>query len=178
MPDGGLVSAIAIRPDDSNHLVAGTHKGDVLVARNATANVNAITFTRARPRDGWVTSIAHDARSTGVVYATYRNFGGDHVYRSRDFGQTWTALPGSGSGVLPNLPVHAIVVDPDDPQRLYLGTDLGVIVSVDGGRTWMTEETGFGPAVTEWLQVLRAADGNKYLFAFTHGRGAWRVRLP
>ncbi len=178
MPDGGLVSAIAIRPDDSSHLVAGTHKGDVLVARNATASVNAITFTRSRPRDGWVTSIAHEARSTRVVYATYGNFGGDHVYRSSDFGQTWTALPGSGSGVLPDLPVHAIVVDPDDPQPLYLGTDLGVIVSVDGGRTWMSEETGFGPAVTEWLQILRAADGNKYLFAFTHGRGAWRVRLP
>ena len=30
-----------------------------------------------------------------------------------------------------------------DQQRLYLGTDLGVMVSIDGGRTWMTEETGF-----------------------------------
>ena len=33
----------------------------------------------------------------------------------------------------------SIAVDPDDPQRLYLGTDLGVMVSIDGGRTWMTE---------------------------------------
>ncbi len=30
-----------------------------------------------------------------------------------------------------------------EQQRLYLGTDLGVMVSIDGGRTWMTEATGF-----------------------------------
>ena len=77
-----------------------------------------------------------------------------------------------------SVPVHAIVVDPDDSQRLYLGTDLGVMVSIDGGRTWMSEETGFGPAVTMWLQIVTVQDGPKYLFAFTHGRGAWRVRLP
>ena len=178
MRDSGLVSALAVRPGDSTHLVAGTHKGDILSSRNATAAVNAISFTTTRPRDGWVTSLAHDTRVAGMVYATYGNFGGHHVYRSVDFGETWTPLPGSGEGVLPDVPVHSVVVDPDDSQRLYLGTDLGVVVSVDGGRTWMNEETGFGPAVTMWLQILRATDGGKYLFAFTHGRGAWRVRLP
>jgi hypothetical protein len=73
--------------------------------------------------------------------------------------------------------VHSIVVDPDDRQRLYLGTDLGVMVSIDGGQTWMTEETGFGPAVTMWLSLIRTPAGQKQLFAFTHGRGAWRVSL-
>ncbi len=67
--------------------------------------------------------------------------------------------------------------DPDDSQRLYLGTDLGVMVSIDGGRSWMTEETGFGPAVTMGLSIVRNPAGQKLLFAFTHGRGAWRVRL-
>jgi hypothetical protein len=72
--------------------------------------------------------------------------------------------------------VHSIVVDPDDRPRLYLGTDLGVMVSIDSGRTW-TEETGFGPAVTMWLSLIRTPAGQKQLFAFTHGRGAWRVTL-
>lgn len=178
MPDGGLVSALAVRPGQANHLVIATHKGDILWTRNATAGVTAVTFNTTRPRSGWVTSIAHDERTDGVVYATYGNFGGNHVYRSADFGETWTALPGSGTGALPDIPVHSIVVDPDDAQRLYLGTDLGVVVSVDGGRTWLSEETGFGPAVTMWLQILKTNGGSKYLFAFTHGRGAWRVRLP
>ena len=45
--------------------------------------------------------------------------------------------------------VHSIVVDPDDPRRLSLTTDLGVIVSSDGGQTWMSAETEVGPAVTK-----------------------------
>jgi hypothetical protein len=172
-----VISALAVRPNDSTHLVIGTHHGDILWSRNATANLNAITFTATRPRDGWVTSIAHDARTPGLVYATYGNFGGAHVYRSANYGETWEPLPGSGSGTLPDIPVHSIVVHPDDSQRLYLGTDLGVMVSIDAGRTWMTEETGFGPAVTMWLQIVEPEGGPNYLFAFTHGRGAWRVLL-
>ena len=64
-----------------------------------------------------------------MLYATYGNFGGAHVYRSIDGGATWQSIDGSGSTGLPDIPVHSIVVDPDDSQRLYLGTDLGVMVS-------------------------------------------------
>ena len=92
-------------------------------------------------------------------------------------GETWQSLDGSGLTGLPDIPVHSIVVDPDDRQRLYLGTDLGVMVSIDGGATWRAEETGFGPAVTMWLSLIRTPAGQKQLFAFTHGRGAWRVTL-
>ena len=78
--------------------------------------------------------------SQDVVYATYGNFGGAHVFRSTDGGATWQSIDGSGAGALPDIPVHSIVVDPDDSQRLYLGTDLGVMVSIDGGRTWMAKK--------------------------------------
>ena len=174
MPGGGRVSAIAVSPGNNAVTISGTDRGDVV--RNQTADANVLQSS-TRPRHGWVTSIAFDPRNDRVIYTTYGNFGGTHVYRSMDGGAMWQALDGTGAGTLPDIPVHSIVVDPDDSQRLYLGTDLGVMVSIDGGRTWMTEETGFGPAVTMWLQIVRATDGNKYLFAFTHGRGAWRVRL-
>ena len=100
----------------------------------ATRPVSAITFKITQPRQGWVTSIAVDAQS-GAVYATYGNFGGAHVFRSIDNAQTWRSLDGSGPTGLPDIPVHSIVVDPDDQRRLYLGTDLGVMVSIDGGRS-------------------------------------------
>jgi photosystem II stability/assembly factor-like uncharacterized protein len=132
----------------------------------------------ARPRDGWVTSVAHDPKNPDVIYATYGNFGGAHLFRSGDGGASWTSLDGSEDAALPDIPVHSVVVDPDDPARVYLGTDVGVLVSIDGGARWMTEETGYGAAVTEWLALTRDGDGRKLLFAFTHGRGARRVRLP
>jgi hypothetical protein len=111
------------------------------------------------------------------MFATYGNFGGSHVYRSVDGGSSWRALDGAGERALPDIPVHSLVVDPDDPSRIYLGTDLGVFVSADGGAGWMAEETGFGPIVTEWLSLIRDTSGRRRLFAFTHGRGAWRVDL-
>ena len=53
-----------------------------------------------------------------------------------------------------------------------MGTDLGVFVSTDGGPNWLAENTGFGQVVTEHL-VINGAN----LYAFTHGRGVWRVPL-
>ena len=179
MPDGGRASAVAVSPRNSAIVIAGTDRGDIVRTQNATDSVPGnIQFSGTRPRSGWVTSIGFDPRAEGVVYATYGNFGGAHVYRSADHGATWRPIDGTGAGVLPDIPVHSIVVDPDDGQRLYLGTDLGVMLSIDGGQRWMTEETGFGPAVTMWLSIVRDPSGQKLLFAFTHGRGAWRVRLP
>jgi photosystem II stability/assembly factor-like uncharacterized protein len=176
VPEGARISAIAISPRSSAVVFAGSDRGHILRTTNATEPVAAITFTTTQPRQGWVTSIAVDPQS-GAVYATYGNFGGAHVFRSTDYGETWHSLDGYGPDGLPDIPVHSIVVDPDDPRRLYLGTDLGVMVSIDGGNTWMSEETGFGPAVTMWLSLIRTPAGQKQLFAFTHGRGAWRVTL-
>lgn len=180
MPGGGVVSAIAVSPSSGDHIVAGTHKGDIVWTRDGTTSGSSRlpAFQWVRPRDGWVTSISFDPRNTNTVYATYGNFGGTHVFGSTDAGAHWQSRDGSGGGALPDIPVHSIVVDPDDSLRLYLGTDLGVMVSIDGGQRWMTEETGFGPAVTMWLSIVRDPSGQKLLFAFTHGRGAWRVRLP
>ena len=175
-PGGARISAIAISPRSSATVFTGTEHGHIMRTANATDPAAAITFITTQPRQGWVTSIAVDGVS-GAAYATYGNFGGAHVFRSLDNGASWQSIDGSGPSGLPDIPVHSIVVDPDDRQRLYIGTDLGVMTSIDGGATWMSEETGFGPAVTMWLSMIRTPAGKKQLFAFTHGRGVWRVTL-
>jgi hypothetical protein len=178
MPDGALVSAIAVSPADGNRVVAGTNAGDLASTSRALTATASTTWDVRRPRDGWVTSVTYDRRNPRVLYATYGNFGGAHVFRSTNDGATWQSLDGyPDADGLPDVPVHCLVVDPDDSERLYLATDVGVFVSVDGGRRWMAEETGFGPAVTEWLALTRGDAGEKLLFAFTHGRGAWRVEI-
>jgi photosystem II stability/assembly factor-like uncharacterized protein len=177
LPDRSLMSAIAIAPRDSNLVVAGTHKGHVLVQRRALQADAQTEWPGSMPRSGWVTSVALDSQNTQTLFATYGNFGGPHVYRSDNAGATWRAIDGTRDAGVPDIPVHIIVVDPDDRSRLYLGTDLGVFVSIDGGERWMVEETGFGPVVTEWLSLIRDTSGRKRLFAFTHGRGVWRVDI-
>jgi hypothetical protein len=175
LPDGGLVSGIAIASEDGNRVAIGTNRGNILINSRALQGTAATVWQSRRPRDGWVTSVTFDPQDADVVYATYGNFGGQHVFRSTDGGASWHSIDGGGDDGLPDIPVHSIVVDPDDPERLYLGTDIGVLVSVEGGHRWMVEETGFGAAVTEWLSLIRDTSGRTRLFGFTHGRGAWRV---
>ncbi len=124
-----------------------------------------------------MSSLAFEPGSQDVVYATYAGFGGRHVWRSDDFGETWEAIDGSAASAIPDIPVHSVVVDPDNVRRIYIGTDLGVFTSGNGGLTWAVENTGFANAVTEWLAIGDGPDGRPMLFAFTHGRGAWRVDL-
>ncbi len=175
MPDSGRISAIAVSSRTAGTLAIGTDQGHI--SRVVDGGGAAVATSFSMPRSGWVTSMTFDPLDDNVLYATYGNFGGAHVFRSIDGGASWQSLDGSGPTGIPDIPVHSIVVDPDDRQRLYLGTDLGVMVSIDGGRTWMSEETGFGPAVTMWLSLIRTPSGQKQLFAFTHGRGAWRVTI-
>jgi hypothetical protein len=109
-----------------------------------------------------------------VAYATYSTFGVPHVWKSVDGGATWTPIDGSGVTGIPDVPVHTIAIDPANAARLFVGTDVGVFSSGDGGATWAVEHTGFANVITEALAVGDVG-GAPALFAFTHGRGAWRV---
>jgi photosystem II stability/assembly factor-like uncharacterized protein len=136
-------------------------------------------WARSRPRTGTVSWIAFDPVDPDVAYATYSNFSlfeDGHVWKTADGGATWNQIDGTGEGALPDLPVHTIAVDPTQTDRLYVGTDLGIFVSLDGGGSWAVEE-GFSPVITEALQLARLPNGETWLFAFTYGRGAWKVRL-
>jgi hypothetical protein len=173
----GQVSAIAVAPGNSQRVIVGTTEGDVYASDAAIYSSSSSFWDSTRPRDGFVTSLAFEPGSQDVIYATYAGFGGKHVWRSMDGGETWRALDGEGPDSLPDIPVHSVVVDPGDPRRIYLGTDLGVFTSVDRGASWMVENTGFANAVTEWLAIGDGPNDRPRLFAFTHGRGAWRVDL-
>lgn len=182
-PLKGSATAIAIAPTDSNFVLAGTDQGYIhrtSIGLNSSADTVWPDF---KLRTGTVTSITFDPTNRDIAYATISNFGGKHVYRSVNAGQTWISIDGiSGptgptpAALLPDIPVNCVVVDPTDPQRLYIGTDMGVFTSPDGGQTWAVENTGFANVPVEWL-TINAYNGVVHLFAFTRGRGLWRVPL-
>ncbi|MDH3403944.1 MAG: hypothetical protein OEP45_10045, partial [Acidobacteriota bacterium] len=170
---GDKISAIAVSPQDPGLVLAGSDRGRIYRLAGATSSNGATPLEHTRLRRGFVSSIAFHPTDDTVAYATFASFRGGHLWKSVDSGRSWSPIDGAS---LPDLPVHSIVVDPNDTSRLYLGTDLGVLVSLDAGETWAVENTGFANVVTEWL-TLAQAGGRNYLFAFTHGRGVWRVPL-
>lgn len=180
---GGTVSSIAIAEADSNYVLAGTGRrfpsdvGGFIHRTNIGSTSNAATeWPAAQPRTGFVSWLAFDPNNANVAYAAYSTFGGTHVWKSTDAGASWAGIDGAGDTGIPDVPVHAIAVDSSNSQTLYVGTDIGVFVSLDGGATWARENTGFANVVVESL-AIGSVGSNLNLFAFTHGRGAWRVPL-
>src|SRR5262249_20399545 len=105
---------------------------------NRAINSDAETeWPHAQPRRGFISSITFDPNNEHRAYATYSTFGGAHVWRSDDGGENWTAIDGKGENALPDVPAHSLAVDPKDPSRIFVGTDLGVFASTDGGLNWM-----------------------------------------
>ena len=183
LPAGSLnqfISTEAISPSDSNQLLFGTTSGAIFRNNNALTSTNASVLPYVRPRPGYVSRLTFDPQLPTTVYATYSSFRTDNtqsqIYKSFDGGVSWLPLGNTGDGALPDLPVHVLLVDPDDSSRLYIGTDTGVFVSFDGGTNWARDGNPFGEAITETLQIQKSA-GSKYLYAFTFGRGVWRLNL-
>src|SRR5216684_1557075 len=77
-----------------------------------------------------------DPRNPDLVFVMQTS-----MYRSTDGGKTFESYKGAPSGE----DQHVLWIDPNDPQRMILGSDQGAIVSLDGGHTWtdwFTEPTG------------------------------------
>ncbi|MBL8189457.1 MAG: hypothetical protein JNK38_15715 [Acidobacteria bacterium] len=173
------LSALAVAPTDSNYALFGQSDGSILrttraLALSPTNPLSSSLERSARPRTGNVSWLAFDPTDKNTAYATYSTFGGSHVWKTTNAGESWSPIDGSGGSGIPDIPVHCIVIDPSNTARLYVGTDLGVFVSLDGGATWTVENTGFANVVTETL-ALNVVNGVTALYAFTHGRGAFKV---
>ena len=176
------ISAITVDPNNPNHLVFGTvYGGSVYSVTNAiTSDANAV-FPYSSPRTGWVSQIVFDPTTAGRIYVAYNTFRSSpatdsEIYVSQDGGVTWTPLGLNGTAPLPDIPVDTILLDPDNPGTLYAGTDEGLLVSFDRGVTWTRDANPFADALIESL-VIQHQGGNKFLYAFTHGRGVWKVNL-
>ncbi len=173
-PGTGSVSAITISPTNANFALGGMSDGFIIRTDQALTSTASTNWPSVQPRSGYVSSLAFDPTNKDIAYATYSTFGGVHVWKTVNAGASWTGLNGTGTGVLPDVPVHSIVVDPTNTMRLYIGTDVGVFSSVDGGTTWAVENTNFANVITEWL-TINSTSNTTQLFAFTHGRGAWKA---
>jgi hypothetical protein len=115
--------------------------------------------------------IAVDPRDARIVYVAVGGFDTIRVARSVDAGASWMDI----SGTLPNVPATAVAVDPFNPKHVYVGTDVGVFVSTNGGGDWMSFNDGFPEAVI--VADLVVSPSNRSLRAATHSNGVYERRL-
>jgi photosystem II stability/assembly factor-like uncharacterized protein len=197
---GHLHTAHAIAPGVSDLVLVGTNYGAIF--RNPAASIaDADTIWQAntsgdngRLRSGRVGMIAFDPTQNGsnpderiaiAVFSAFNSattFGGGlnapHVMKTTDGGITWASIDGQPDASIPNIPVHSVAIDPStrNAQRIFVGTDIGVFVTTDGGQTWYRENAGSANTIVEWLSAQRNPTTNDYeLVAFTHGRSVYKT---
>lgn len=165
----GTVTTLAMAPSDTNVIYAGTDDGNVWVTTDYGSNwqrINPMSAVR------WVTHVAVDPDNAAIAYVTfsgYRFFDNvAHVYRTTDFGVTWTAIDGN----LPDVPCNDIIPDPDHDSTLFLATDVGVFVSLNLGNTWSPAGNGM-PVVP--VCDIRLHQPTRTLYAGTYGRSMWSM---
>jgi hypothetical protein len=101
-----------------------------------------------------------------LVANDYRNDDyGNYVWRSEDYGTTWTPIDG---GLPAERVARTLREDPRNPDLLYLGTELGLFVSLDGGAGWTELRAGM-PMMAFNDLVVHARDND--LVLGTHSRG-------
>jgi uncharacterized protein (TIGR03437 family) len=176
--NGATITTIASAPSNPNIVYAGTSNGKVQVTNNAMDGLNASWNDRtAGLALRTLTSITVDPIDSGTAYVTYSGFlnsnvkPSKHVFKTTDGGAQWTDI----SGNLPDLPVNSLVVDPDLPDTLYIGTDAGVMVTTNGGVSWASLGNGLPRVVVLSVLLHRPA---RILRAATHGRGVWDLLIP
>ncbi len=162
------ISVIAESPLRFGLLYVGTDDGNVQLTRNGGTAWELVSG--GLPADLWVSSICPSRFDEGTVYATLTGYRYDHfkayVYRSTDFGKSWTSITNN----LPDEPVNVLVEDPVNRDLLYVGTDHGTYLTLDGGQAWHMVVNGL-PNVANYDMVVHPRDNE--LVIGTHGRSLY-----
>ena len=124
--------------------------------------------------DKWVSRVVASKWDEKTVYVAQSGYREDdfspYLWKSTDQGKTWTSIVG-------NLPSETINVVREDPNRsdvLYVGTDMGVYISFDGGQKWEILKGGLPNTPVHDL-VIQARE--KDMVIATHARSCWVLPL-
>jgi photosystem II stability/assembly factor-like uncharacterized protein len=163
------IYAIAESPLDEKIIWVGTDDGYLQVTSDGGANwSNVIANVGGLPSGTWVTFIEvshHDSKTAYVTFDGHRT--GDmqsYIYKTTDLGASWIQLANN------DVKGYCLSVreDPENHNLLFLGTEFGLYVSIDGGKAWSRFENNL-PRVGIRDMVIHPRD--RALVMATHGRG-------
>ncbi len=172
----GGPTEVDVAPGNSN-FVAVAVGGTVFFSSNAlSATVgppSGVTFRNLTGLPGAsVTQVAFDPNDPGVLYATVSGIGNGHVFRRTIASGGWTDISPPV-----DIPYNALALDGVSvPTTIYVGNDLGVLRSVDGGASWATVDDLHFPNVP--VMELKVNSKAGVLQAATFGRGVFQLSNP
>jgi photosystem II stability/assembly factor-like uncharacterized protein len=165
------VYAIKESPIQKSVIWSGANDGPVFVTRD-----DGKTWTNVTPKDlppgGRVQNIDASPHKAGTAYiAVYRFLLGDfapYLYRTDDYGKSWTRLTDGKNGIAADEPTRVVREDPDRAGLLYAGTEFGMYVSFDNGAHWQSFQMNLPVTPVTDIKV-----SHKDLIVSTQGRSFW-----
>ena len=157
---------------EQNMLWVGTDDGRVHYTQNGGQNWTDVTNNIAGlPSGSWIVQIKASNKNKGealLVANDYRRFNyTPYAYRTKDYGKTWERIVDENDVLSYTL---SIVEDPFEKNLLFLGTDDGLYISINAGKTWTKWTNGF-PTVSVKDLVIQEREND--LVIGTFGRAAW-----
>ncbi len=161
---GSTLRSLAFAPTDSNTIYAAT-LNTIHVTYDGGKNWKNIS----NPQTNAITYIAVDPNNSKRAWITNGGFSsGSKVYEFD--GTNWKNI----SGNLPNVPVNTIIYQENSPDRLYIGTDIGVFYSDYNSGFWEPYGQGKPNLIISELEIHYPS---KKLRAATYGQGIWEAPL-
>lgn len=114
--------------------------------------------------------IVFDPFQPNTAYVVFAGFNTGHVWKTVDGGISWANIDNG----LPDIPTNTLLADPMHPNHIYIGNDLGVWLSRNGGSSWELFSAG---APNAMLVMHLSATPDRKLRVATHGLGVWQTPL-
>ena len=169
----GTTTTISESPIRFGLIYAGTDDGNVQVSKDGGNSFTMIS--QKLPKGLYVSRVIASKYNVARVYVTLNGYRNDHfnayVYQSDDYGTTWKQIMKD----LPSEPVNVIKEDAVSEQVLYVGTDGGLYVSLDGGNSSMAWNKGLPASVP--VHDLEIHPRDHEIILGTHGRSLYVGKL-
>ncbi len=183
------IYTFAESPKKPGILWAGTDDGNLQLSTDNGVSWKNITHSFYRPDgrlrpdapagarlpwDRWVQRVLpsqHDEKVCYVAYSGYRTHNEEKtwLFKTTDLGRTWQDL---GAGMMNS--VWDVEEDPDNPDVLYLGTERGVFVTIDGGKNWLAVSESAPHVIVMDMAVQKR---ERDLVLATYGRGFYIIDI-
>jgi photosystem II stability/assembly factor-like uncharacterized protein len=169
----GTTTTISESPIRFGLIYVGTDDGNVQVSKDGGNSFTLIS--QKLPKGLYVSRVIASKYDVARVYVTLNGYRNDHfnayVYQSDDYGTTWKQIMKD----LPSEPVNVIKEDAVSEQVLYVGTDGGLYVSLDGGVSSMAWTKGLPASVP--VHDLEIHPRDHEIILGTHGRSLYVGKL-
>ena len=151
--------------------------GRLFVSTDGGESFNHTDFYKEE-KMGTISGIGLHPEEDSTAYVLFSFASRPKVLKSTDLGQNWFDISGfdngegSSSRGFPDVAVKCLLVFPNDPNRIWVGTEIGIVESLDGGNSWNFLESNL-PNVNVYDMKIQ----DDQIVLATYGRGIWSVQI-